>query len=372
MAKPTGHRRFRQGQAWRSTGGPHAVAPWHAAAQGRNVAWGISQTGPPSRRLTERASHEKTKPRGPGARGVQRILRHERKDIGMATYPCLRATRLVVGLSLATCAWAADIVVMGSTNRLLLKPNQPGQQVRLFCENRGTTDYTVLGGTFTVVIAPAGAATTPSPRITQVRLVGLEGSPLVASRLMQTDYPAPAGAWMSTVEALSFLPSRRVVIQPGSRWPLCDLVLDTTGIQETPTAWQVRFDGPLAGAKAKSFFNVPSDTDPRLTLEVPIAAEPTLLFLESNRPPEPPPVAVRLDPADGGLVFEADAGTGAVPAIEFCEDPVKGEWRSANISGTQVGAKWRWQMPLDPQVPARFFRSAFIPVGAVGGGQTAR
>ena len=290
----------------------------------------------------------------------------------MATYPCFRASLLAAALGLSNGAWASDIVVTGSSNRLPLNPNQPGQQVRLFCENRGTSDYIILGGTFTVIISPTDASTILLPRITQVRLVGLEGSPLVASRLMQTDYPSPAGAWMSTVEALSFLPSRRVVIQPGSRWPLCDLVLDTTGIPETPAAWQVRFDGPLAGAKTKSFFNVPSDTDSRLTLEVPIAAEPTALFLESNRPPEPPQVSVRLAPSEGGLVFEADAGTGSVPTIEFCEDPLKGEWKAANIPGMQVGAKWRWQMPLDPQVPARFFRSAYIPADAVGGGQTAR
>lgn len=279
---------------------------------------------------------------------------------------------MMAGIGMASAAWASDLVVTGSTNRFLIKPNQSGQQVRLFCENRGTTAYSILGGTFTVVIAPIAASTSGSPRITGVRLVGLEGSPLVESNLMQTDYPAPAGAWMSTVEALSFAPSRRVVIPPGSRWPLCDLVLDTTGIQDAQAAWQVRFDGPLGGAKAKSFINVPSATDSRLTLEVPIVAEPTMLLLESDRPTVLPPVAIRLDPKDGGLVFEADAGTGSVPTIEFCEDPMKGDWRAANITGTQVGAKWRWQMPLDPQVPARFFRSAFIPVGAVGGGQTAR
>lgn len=279
---------------------------------------------------------------------------------------------MTAGLGMATAVWASDLVVTGSTNRFLIKSNQAGQRVHLFCENRGTSAYTILGGTFTVVIAPAGNVTSTSPRITEVKLIGIEGSPLVASRLMQMDYPAPAGAWMSTLEALSFLPSRRVVIQPGSRWPLCDVVLDTTGIQDSQAAWQVRFDGPLGGAKAKSFINVPSDTDSKLTLEVPIVAEPTMLILESDRPAIPPPVAIRIDPADGALVFEADAGAGSVPAIEFCEDPIKGDWKAANIPGTQVGAKWRWQMPLDPQVPARFFRSSYIAADAVGGGQTAR
>ena len=307
---------------------------------------------------------------------VQRILRHERIDIFMATIPWLRAIPFVAVVGMAGGAWSADIVVTGGADRLLLKPNQSGQQLRLFFENRGTTTYPVLGGTLTVVLqplgSPLGSTLGASPRITHVRWVGLEGSPLAASRLMQTDHPAPVGAWMSTVEALSFLPNRRVLIQPGARWPLCDIHLDTTGLQGDAVAWQIRFDGLVAGSTAKSFFNVPSTTDPSLTLEVPIVAEPTTVALESNLPPEPRPVAIRLDSAEGGLVFEADAETGAPPAIQFCEDPVKGDWMATNIPGIRVGTKWRWQMPLDPQVPARFFRSAYISADAVGGGQTAR
>lgn len=310
--------------------------------------------------------------RSSGARGVPRILGHAEHYIVMTSNPWLRAARLVVGLSMAAEAWGADIVVTGVTDRIVLKPNQPGQPVRLFFENRGSKTYDILAGTFMVTVTPTGSALSVVPRISQLRLVGLEGSPLVSSRLMQADYPAPVGAWMSTVEAVSFLPSRRVQIPPGGRWPLCDILLDTTGIQDPSGAWQIRLDGPLAGSQAKSFFNVPSETDPRLTLEVPIVAEPTTLVLESVQPPEPSPVAVRIDPADGGLVFETDAGTGAMPIIEVCEDLARADWQPSRIPGTHVGAKWRWQMPLDPQVPARFFRTAYIPADAVGGGQTAR
>lgn len=270
-------------------------------------------------------------------------------------------------------AHGADLVVNANTNRFVLKPNQAGQKVRLFLDNRSARTNTVLAGTFMVVLAPStpAAAATQSPRITKVRLVGLDGSPLVESRLMQTDYPAPAGAWMATVEALSFLPSRRVLLQPGSRWPLCDLDVDTTGVTDGSVSWRIQLDGSIGNAKAKSFFNVPSDADPRLTLELPVVADPIHVAVESTVLPVPPPVAVTLDPASGSLVFEADASQGAVPSIEFAEDPVRGTWSRVDISGVQLGGKWRWQIPWDPAVSSRFFRSAYPQPGSTGGGRIA-
>lgn len=290
----------------------------------------------------------------------------------MATTPWARVAGLMVGAWMAAAAWGTDLVVTGSTNRWVIQPDQPGQRIRLFLENRGAKSYVVLGGTFTVIVSPSTA--TPAsltPRITQARLVGLEGSPLLASRLLQTDYPTPTGAWMSTVEALSFLPSRRVFIQPGARWPLCDIDLDSTGIREGAFSWQLRLDGLVGGSPAKSFFNIPSDTDPTLTLEVPVVAEPMVLLLKSSLPTVPPPIAVRLDPSLDTLIFEAEAGMGEMPAIEVAEDPVNGTWTSLRIPATQMGAKWRWQVPFDPQVPARFFRSANATPGGLGSGRAA-
>ncbi|MEI6342613.1 MAG: hypothetical protein WCR07_11685 [Verrucomicrobiota bacterium] len=253
----------------------------------------------------------------------------------------------------------ADLVATVATNRYVLKADQPGQQVRLFLENRSTQSYTVLAGTFMFVMAPTSpGAPSPAPRIAKARMLGLESSPLVESRLMQTDYPAPQGAWMSTLEALSFLPSRRVVIPPGSHWPLCDLELDTTGVKDGSVAWQVRLDGDAAGTRAKSFFNVPSTVDPKLTQEVPVEAGSVEIRVESMSLPVPPPLAIGFGGNNGSLVFEADAGAGAAPAIEFADDPVNGTWRHVAAVGSQVGAKWRWELAVDPHAPTRFFRTA--------------
>lgn len=270
-------------------------------------------------------------------------------------------------------AHAADLVVNSITNRFVLKPNQAGQRIRLFLDNRSAKTNTVLAGTFMVVLAPSStaAASMPSPRITKAKLVGLDGSPLVESRLMQTDYPAPAGAWMATVEALSFLPSRRVLLQPGTRWPLCDLDVDTTGVTDGSVSWRIQLDGTIGNAKAKSFFNVPSDADPMSTLEVPVVADLIQVAVESTVPPVPPPVAVTLDPATGSLVFEADASQGALPSIEFADNPVSGTWSRVDVSGVHLGSKWRWQVPWDPAVSARFFRSAYPRTGLTSGGRIA-
>lgn len=280
-------------------------------------------------------------------------------------------------LGIAACtslnAQGSGLFVNASTNRVVLKPNQAGQRIRLFLDNRSTKTNGVLAGTFTVVLAPSSPAAAPkTPRIAKAKLVGLDGSPLLETRLTQTDYPAPVGAWMAMVETLSLLPSRRVVLQPGTRWPLCDLDVDTTGITDGSVSWQIKLDGMIGNAKAKSFFNVPSDSDPKLTLEVPVVADMILVSVESTIPPVPPPVAVTLDPANGNLVFESDAGSGSPPAIEFAEDPVKGTWSRVNVSGSQFGTKWRWQVPMDPGVPARFFRSAYLPSGPTGGGRVAQ
>lgn len=274
-------------------------------------------------------------------------------------------------LGMAGCTWVSaqgtGLLVNANTNRIVLKPNQAGQSVRLFLDNRSARTNTVLAGTFTVILAPSSpAAASMSPRISSAKLVGLDGSPLLESRLTQTDYPAPAGAWMSTMEALSFLPSRRVVLQPATRWPLCDLDVDTTGITDGSVSWQLRLDGSIGNAKAKSFFNVPSDSDPKLTLEVPVVADFIQVSVESTVPPVPPAVAVSLDPATGGLVFESEAGEGPSPSIEVTDDPIQGAWSRLDTSVAQVGGKWRWQLPLDPSVPARFFRSAYPRPGSPG------
>lgn len=281
--------------------------------------------------------------------------------------------------SLMAAAWmaaevaGADLVVTGATNRIWLKPNQPGQQVRLFLENRTSNNYPILAGTFLLSVEPsAPGLASPLPRISQARMVGLEGSPLVESRLMQTDYPAPAGSWMSLLESVSFLPGKQATIQAGSRWPLCDVELDTTGVQDGSIPWQIRFDGIVAGVAVRSFFNVPSDEDPSTTLEVPVVSASTEILVESSTPLVLPPVAVRLGAEGGILVFEADAAFAAKPRFEFSQDPVAGAWTAVNVSGTQVGSKWRWEVPINPGVPARFFRTSFGVPGAPGGAAAAK
>lgn len=264
-------------------------------------------------------------------------------------------TGVLASSSALACLHAADLVATVASNRYVLKADQPGQQVRLFLENRGTQSYTVLAGTFMFVMAPTSpGAPSPAPRIAKARMLGLENSPLVESRLMQTDYPAPRGAWMSTLEALSFLPSRRVVIPPGSRWPLCDLEVDTTGVKDGSVAWQVRLDGDVAGTRAKSFFNVPSTVDPKLTQEVPVEAGSVEIRVESISLTVPPPLAVGFGGNKGSLVFEANAGQGAAPAIEFADDPVNGTWGRVSAVGSQVATKWRWELALDHDLPTRF------------------
>ena len=276
---------------------------------------------------------------------------------------------------LAVCAvawsswlpWAhgADLVAMGATNSVMLVPNAAGQKVRIYLENRGDQAYSILGGTFFFSVAgPGPSGLSIRPRITSANMLGLEASPLDASRMMQTSFQGETGEWMTTLEVNAFGAGSEVVVQGRSRWPLCELELDTTGLSDGSTPWSLRLDMAQEGFQLSSFFNTPSAVDPADVLEVPVVAQPLELRLPFTMPPELPPVAVRFGTSPGSLVFEMAALPGVIPRIEYTEDLGRGTWRLLEAVPVRVESGWRLELSSDADVGARFFRTTTGVAGA--------
>lgn len=279
-------------------------------------------------------------------------------NVDKAMTPLRFSACIAAAIAWMSAAGAADLVAAGASNSVVLAPNSPAQKVRWYLENRGTQAHSILGGTFFFTVSgPSPAALTFRPRITGVNMLGLEQSPLDSSRMMQSSFQGSDGEWMTTLEINSFSAGFEVVVPAGGRWPLCELELDTTGLMTSSVAWMLRMDAVQEGFSLNSFFNTPSAVDPADVLEVPVLAQPMELRFETVQPPELRPIMARFGATPGSLVFEVPGEAGATPRIEYTDDLARGGWRLVEAQPVRVEAAWRWELPADAAVTARFFRT---------------
>jgi len=182
--------------------------------------------------------------------------------------------------------------------------------------------------------------------------------------VVQSDHPSSPGEWMSTIETRSL--DTGVWVLPQARWPLCEVEVDTTGLPQSATAWNLLMEQVSDGLTLRSFFNVLSgqSMDSLVTIEeVPVRAEVLLVRVTDTGDGDGGtssggPMGITLGSGGKSLVFESDAGTTDTPRIESTDDLSAGAWRSVGAAWTRQGSKWRWEMPVDSTAGSRFYRLA--------------
>lgn len=256
-------------------------------------------------------------------------------------------------------AGAARAELVSGLTGSTLKTETAGQVVTVWVENRGAESVPALGGTLEFVLEDVSRLGR-LPRISAVKAVGVTGSPFTQANARQLNVSGALGStWVAILETQPDSPPTPVSIPAGARVPLAEVTLDTTGLETAGGTWALKVSDPQAGG---SFFNVLNPSNPRDVLEVGVTAVESVLKVAD--PNALGSTTVRWGAA-GNLVLEVDAVNGAVsaPVVEETDDLVSGTWRVATAGAVLQGGVWHWEMPVDGNRAARFFRMVGAGVG---------
>lgn len=248
--------------------------------------------------------------------------------------------------------------LFSALNGTELKSETAGQVVTLWVENHGASAVPALGGTMEFIVEDVSHRGR-LPRISSVKAVGVAGSPFTPSNSRQLNAAGPLGAsWLAILETQPDSPPSPVLIQPGARFALAEITLDTTGLGAAGGTWALRVGGVDGNG---TFFNTINPADPTDVLEVPV--KPVETVLKVADPTAVGSAVVRWG-TGGSLILEVDASNGGVaPVVEVTDDLATGKWQATGAGAVLQGGVWRWEMPVDGAKAARFFRMVSAGVG---------
>lgn len=259
---------------------------------------------------------------------------------------------------------ADGLVVSMNSSSATLRLSQPDQRIQFWLENRGGERYQVLGGTIGCWLE-SKSASGEIPRISALNMDIPSGGILPKSRYLQLELPGPHNGRTEFVEAVSLDASSLSNVLPGNRYPIFELVVDTTMMSADSGPWQVRINEAADQGAFRSFINTFDPMNPYSVEEVELSFSGPELSMESLGGSQTVSAAI-LSPGTLSLTV-VDVG-GPRPRLEVSEHLFPAEWSLFPLEPVKTGNLWRWDLGFEPGVSSRFFRiSASAAVPLTGG-----